>query len=72
MVELWENVETFASVEVPQFALSTLVVNDYGSSYGAHRCSIKVERPVVVLPGINSWGYGGFLQEIKDDFSLRK
>ena len=71
MVERWDNAETFAAAEVPRFSLVGLVVNDDGASDGARRCGIKVERSVVVLPGIHIWGYGGLMQEIKGEFSMR-
>ena len=72
MVERWDNAETFVAVEVPRFALAILVMNDDRSSDEVYRCGIKVERSVLVLPGRYSRGYGGFLQEIKGEFSLRK
>ena len=46
-------------------------MNDDRASDGARRCGIKVERSVVVLPSIHSWGYGGLMQEIKVEFSMR-
>ena len=72
MVEHWAKSETFAATEVSQFALARLVVNDDSASNGAHRCGIEVERSVVVLPGRNIRVYGGFSQDIKGEFSLRK
>ena len=72
MVESWSNAETFAAMEVPQFALVRLVFNDDGASDGAHRCIIKVERPNAVLSGRHSQGFCVLLQEINVKFSLSK
>ena len=47
-------------------------MNDNGAYYGDHRSDIKVEWPVVVLPGRHYQGNGGLLQEIKGEFDLRE
>ena len=72
VVKRWDNAETCAAAELPKFAISRFVVNYYGESDGAHRSVIKIERPVVVIPGRNCWVYCVLLQEIKGEFGLRK
>ena len=42
VVDRWDNAETFAAAQVPQFAIDVFVVNDDGVSNGDHRSGIKV------------------------------
>ena len=46
MVESWSYAETFAAMEVPQFALVRLVFNDDGASDGAIDVSSKLNGPM--------------------------
>ena len=60
VVECWTYVEAFAAVEVPRFSRGGLVVDYDWTPHGTDGCGIKIEGPIVVLPGRHGRGNVGF------------
>ena len=56
VVECWTNVEAFEAAEVPRFSCGGLVVDYNWTPHGFDGCCIKVEGPIVVLPGQHGRG----------------
>ena len=69
-VECWTDVEAFASAEAPRFSCEGFVVDYEWTPHGTDGCGIKVEGPIVVLPGRHGRGNVGLAKEIQGEFCL--
>ena len=70
VVECWTDVEAFAAAEVPIFSRGRLVVDYDWTPHGTDGCGIKVEGPIVVLPGRHGRGNVGLAKEIQGELCL--
>ena len=70
MVECWTDVEAFAAAEVPIFSCGRLVMDYDWTPHGTYGFGIKVEVPIVFLPGRHGQGNVGLTKDIQGELCL--
>ena len=70
--EIWDNVKSVVTTEVPGFTLYGPVVDDEGASKRAEWSGIKVEGAVVVFPGRNGGVQGILAEKFQVELVLRE